>query len=484
MQEDPPMGKRKLLVFGGVTAAAGLVLAGPAGAQEIADTFDRSAAEGASAMNTIVLDNIFVFVCAVLVFLMQPGFALLEAGLTSARNVANIMMKNLMDAAVGVLVFALIGWNIAYSGATWFGVADGSWSIFGVADLANLFPGAAPEVLAEGGYPLAVPVDWLFQAAFAATAATIVSGAVAGRIQFRGYLVYTAVITALVYPIIVNLHWGGGWLSQQGFVDFAGSGIVHLTGGMAAVMGAIVLGPRLGKYGPDGKPRAMPGHSIPLALTGVFLLFIGWFGFNPGSQLQADMAVPYIAVQTLLSASVAAVMAMVTSWVLLKKPDVSMAGNGMLAGLVAICAGVGNFVSLGTVATGAVAGVLVVVSVLVVERLKVDDPVGAFSVHGMCGAWGLIAVGLFASPASPVDGTAAGLFYGGGLSLLGTQLVGLALIALVVGVLSFALFAALKAAGLLRVSAEEELAGLDVVEHGAPGYGPDIMVPATPAAVG
>jgi ammonium transporter, Amt family len=472
------MRRRKLLAMSALVGGAVVVLASPAGAQEVVDGFDRTAATGPSAMNTIVLDNIFVFLCAVLVFLMQPGFALLEAGLTSAKNVANIMMKNLMDVSVGVLVFAFIGWNIAYSGATWFGVADGGWSIFGVADLANLFPGDATGVLEAEDYPLAVPVDFLFQAAFAATAATIVSGAVAGRTQFRGYLLYTVVITALIYPTIVNLQWGGGWLDQQGFVDFAGSGIVHMTGGVAALMGAIVLGPRIGKFGADGKARAIPGHSIPLAITGVFILFIGWFGFNPGSQLQADMAVPYIAVQTALAAAAGATMAMVTSWIVLKKPDVSMAGNGLLAGLVAICSGVGNLVSIGSVATGAVAGVVVVLSVIGIERLKIDDPVGAFSVHGACGAWGLIATGLFAA-GSPVDDSGGGLLAGGGFDLLGTQLVGLVLIAVIVGVGSFALFSALKAAGLLRVSAEEEIAGLDVAEHGAPGYGPEILVPAS-----
>jgi ammonium transporter, Amt family len=476
------LNKRKVLAFGALTAGAALTLAGPAGA-EVADSFDRTVAEGSAAMNTIVLDNIFIFICGVLVFLMQPGFALLEAGLTQAKNVANIMMKNLMDVSVGVLFFALIGWNIAYSGATWFGFADGAWSIFGVADMAAIFPGDAGEVLANEDYPLAVPVDWFFQAAFAATAATIVSGAVAGRTQFRGYLLYTVVITALIYPIIVNLKWGGGWLDQQGFVDFAGSGVVHMTGGVAALMGAIVLGPRIGKFGEDGKPRAIPGHSMPLAITGVFILFIGWFGFNPGSQLQADMAVPYLAVQTALAAAAGGVFAMLTSWVLLKKPDVSMAGNGMLAGLVAICAGIGNMVSVGTVLTGAVAGILVVVGVLAIERLKVDDPVGAVATHGLCGAWGLIATGLFATTGSPVDDSVGGLFTGGGVDLLVDQLTGLVIIAVVVGVLSFALFSALKAAGVLRVSAEEELAGLDVAEHGAPGYGPD-MLPAAPAQMG
>ncbi len=471
---------RKKMIGAAALGGGGLatLMALPVSAQDAGASFDRSLAEGASAMNTIVLDNIFIFVAAVLVLFMQAGFGLVEAGLTRAKNAGNIMMKNLMDVSVGLLVFAFIGWNIAYSGATWFGIADGPFlSIFGVSGMTELYPGVAGEVLANGDYPLAVPVDWLFQAAFAATAATIVSGAVAERTQFKGYLIYSVIITGLIYPIIVNLKWGGGWLDQNGFIDFAGSGLVHMTGGIAALIGAIALGPRIGKYGPDGKPKAMPGHSIPLAITGVFILFVGWFGFNPGSQLQADMAVPYIAVLTAIVAGAGAVAAMIVSWIVMKKPDVSMAGNGMLAGLVAVCSGIGEFSVFGTVLTGLVAGSLVVIGVLGIERAGIDDPVGAFSVHGIGGAWGLIATGLFATT-SPVNGAeeAAGLFYGGGAGLLVDQIVGLLVIAVIVGVLASAMFFALKAAGLLRVSEEEEVAGLDVSEHGSPGYGPDILV--------
>ncbi|MDZ7734379.1 MAG: ammonium transporter [Acidimicrobiia bacterium] len=329
----------------------------------------------------------------------------------------------------------------------------------------------------DGFYPLAVPVDFFFQAAFAAAAATIVSGALAGRTQFRGYLIYTVVITGLIYPIVVGWKWGGGWLAELGYVDFAGSGVVHMVGGFAALAGAMVIGPRIGKFGKDGKPRALPGHSIPLAITGVFLLFIGWFGFNPGSQLQADMEVPRIAVMTLFAAASGGVAAMVTSWVSMKKPDVSMAGNGVLAGLVAICAGIGDFDGVATVIVGAIAGVIVVVSVLVVERLKVDDPVGAFSVHGAAGLWGVLAVGLFASSSVAAGGGSAsgvdGLFYGGGLGLLGDQLLGGVAIAAFTFVAAGILFSAIKAAGFLRVSPEDELEGLDVAEHGSPAYGPD-----------
>ncbi len=454
--------KRKL-IGGAALAVAALAIADPVGAQSI-DEIGRDTATGNDLLNMVVLDNIFIFVAAVLVLFMQAGFAMVEAGFTEAKNAANIMMKNLMDASVGILLFALIGWNIAYSGADFFGFASGAWGIFGVDGLSSLNPADVGE------YPLAVPVDFLFQAAFAAAAATIVSGAVAGRTQFKGYLAYSIVITAIIYPIVVNWKWGGGWLDQLGFVDFAGSGLVHMTGGFAALMGAIVLGPRIGKFGPDGKPRTINGHSFPLAMLGVFILFVGWFGFNPGSQLQADMAVPYIAVLTAFAGAAGGATAMLTSWVVMGKPDVGMAGNGLLAGLVAICSGIGNFTSVGTVITGAVAGVIVVLSVRMVEGAKIDDPVGAFSVHGVAGFWGLIATGLFATSSSPVDGSLEGLFAGGGAGLLIDQLIGGVAIAAFVLIASGLLFGALKGAGILRVNEEEELAGLDLSEHGAPGY--------------
>ena len=483
---DAPPGRsarrRRVRIVALLAAVVFAVLgfAPPAGA-EVVEQYDRSAATGAEAMNMVVLDNIFIFVAAVLVFLMQPGFALVEAGLTRAKNAANIMMKNIMDMCVGVLAFAVIGWGIAYPGD--FNGIVGSAGL----GVAGLFSGSlvdiSPEALASDDfYPLAVPVDFFFQAAFAAAAATIVSGAVAGRTKFVGYLCYSAIITAIVYPIIVSWKWGGGWLDELGFVDFAGSGLVHMTGGFAALAGAMIIGPRIGKYADDGTPRALPGHSIPLAMAGVLLLFIGWFGFNPGSQLQADMAVPVIAVLTAFAAASGGAAAMATSWLTMKRPDVSMAGNGVLAGLVAICSGIGDMDWRGTLLTGAVAGVLVVVSVLGIERVRIDDPVGAFSVHGVCGFWGLLATGLFATT-TPVNGAteSAGLLFGGGVGLLVDQAVGAIAIAVFVFGTAGALFAGLKALGLLRVSPEEETAGLDVSEHGSPGYGPDIL--ATTASV-
>lgn len=433
-----------------VTAAALLaLLAVPASAQE----------EGVAATQ-VVLDNIFIFIAAVLVLFMQAGFALVEAGFTQSKNAANIMMKNLMDASVGILMFGAIGYAIAYPGDFngWFGSSG-----FGV-------EGFMTTSATEGLIP---SVDFLFQAAFAAAAATIVSGAVAERAQFKAYLIYSIVLTGLIYPIVVSWGWGGGWLSELGFVDFAGSGLVHMVGGVAALVAAAIIGPRAGKYAPDGTPRAIPGHSMPLAVLGVFILFIGWFGFNPGSELAADLAVPVIAALTAFAGASGAAAAMVTSWVVLKKPDLSMAGNGLLAGLVAICSGIGDMNALGTLLTGSIAGVLVTFSVLFIERIGIDDPVGAFSVHGLCGFWGLLATGLFATTGG-TNGAVDGLFAGGGAGLLLDQFVGGIAIAAFVAVASIVLFGSLKSAGVLRVSLEEEIGGLDLSEHGTAAYGWDV----------
>lgn len=419
-----------------------------------------SAQEAAAPATQVVLDNIFIFIAAVLVLFMQAGFALLEAGFTQSKNAANIMMKNLMDASVGILVFGAVGFAIAYPGDFngWFGSAG-----FGV-------DGFMTTDAIEGLVP---SVDFLFQAAFAAAAATIVSGAVAERTQFKAYIIYSIVITGLMYPVVVSWGWGGGWLADLGFVDFAGSGLVHMVGGVAALVAAWVIGPRAGKYAPDGTPRAIPGHSTTLAILGVMILFIGWFGFNPGSELAADLAVPVIAALTAFAGTAGAAAAMLTSWAVLSKPDLSMAGNGMLAGLVAICSGIGDMNVIGTLITGAIAGVLVTFSVLFIEKIGIDDPVGAFSVHGLCGFWGLIATGLFATTAG-TNGAVDGLFAGGGAGLLLDQVIGGLVIAAFVAVASLVLFGSLKAAGLLRVSLEEEIGGLDLSEHGTAAYGWDL----------
>jgi Amt family ammonium transporter len=411
----------------------------------------------------VLLDNMWVLVAAVLVIFMQAGFALLEAGLTRAKSVGNIMMKNLMDFTAGALVFFAVGYAFAYG-------TSGN----GFIGLGNWFLGDGLAWTPEDG-GLAPSVDFIFQLAFAATAATIVSGAMAERTKFKSYLMYSLVITGVIYPIVVHWTWGGGWLSSfgEGFSDFAGSSIVHMTGGVAAFAGAAVLGSRIGKYDKNGKPRAIVGHSTPFAVLGTLILLVGWYGFNGGSQLAADFPeVGNIALTTTLAAAAGAVLAMVTIWIRAGKPDVAMAANGALAGLVGITAGTADVGTWGALAIGALSGIIVVFAVTFFDRIRIDDPVGAISVHGVCGAFGTLAVGIFATENS--------LLAGDGLARLGTQAVGVVAIAAFVAVTSFLLFTAIKVTVGLRASEEEELDGLDVHEHGAAGYGPEmISVPAS-----
>jgi len=450
--------KRKTLITGGALAASLVLLSSePAFAQDTA-----MAAEDVQTN----LDNVFVLVSAILVIFMQAGFALVEAGLTRAKSVANIMMKNMMDFCAGALAFFAVGYAIAFG-------ADG-----------NDFFGSGGWFLGDGAFQygtLTVPVTFVFQVAFAATAATIVSGAMAERTKFKSYFLYSIVISALIYPIVVHWNWGGGWLAQLStpFHDFAGSTMVHMTGGVAALMGALILGPRIGKYGPDGKPRAIPAHNIPYAVLGTFILLVGWYGFNPGSELAADGAIGGIAVTTTLAAAAGAIVAMIAIWLKSGKPDVAMTANGMLAGLVGITAGTAAVSNVGAIAIGAMAGLIVVFAVLFFDRIRIDDPVGAISVHGVCGAFGTLCVGLFAT--EDTDFWKQGLFYGGGADQLVSQAIGVAAVGVFVAVTAGLLFLAIKATVGLRVSEEEELAGLDVLEHGAPGYGPDVT-PAMPPA--
>ncbi|PLS76409.1 MAG: ammonium transporter [Actinobacteria bacterium] len=450
--------RSRKLVAGGALAAGVVVLGGDA-------AWGQEATTTATDVQTN-LDNVFVLLSAVLVIFMQAGFALVEAGLTRAKSVANIMMKNLMDFCAGALAFFAVGYAIAFGtgGNDFFG--SGGW------------------FLGDGAFQygtLTVPVTFVFQVAFAATAATIVSGAMAERTKFKSYFLYSIVISALIYPVVVHWNWGGGWLAQLStpFHDFAGSTMVHLTGGVAALMGAIVLGPRIGKYGPDGKPRAIPAHNIPYAVLGTFILLVGWYGFNPGSELAADGAIGGIAVTTTLAAAAGAITAMLAIWMKSGKPDVAMAANGMLAGLVGITAGTAAVSPVGAVVIGAAAGLIVVAAVLFFDRIRVDDPVGAISVHGVCGAFGTICVGLFAT--EDTDFWKQGLFYGGGADQLVSQVIGVAAVAAFVAVTAGLLFVIIKATVGLRVSREEELAGLDVLEHGAPGYGPDVTPVLAPA---
>lgn len=414
------------------------------------------------------LNNIWVFIAGVLVFFMQAGFALVEAGMTRAKNVVNIFAKNMTDAIVGILAFFATGWAFAFGDS-------GGWFI-GTSNffLQDLDLAAIPE----GG--LSPGTSFFFQAVFAATAVTIASGAMAERTKFWSYVIFSAIMCAFIYPVIVHWTWGGGLIADIDingavFSDFAGSGIVHMTGGIAAFMGALFLGPRIGRYDENGKVRAIPGHNIPFAILGVFILWVGWFGFNPGSELLADEFVSGIAINTMLAACAGGLFTAITITLKTGKPDLAMIGNGVLAGLVAITAPCGAVTPLMSVVIGGVAGVLVVFSVFFFDKVKIDDPVGAVSVHGMCGFWGLISVGLFATYDDAFLGREdAGLFYGGGIDQLLVQLLMAAIILVWVVVCTGILFGVLKATIGLRVTAEEEIEGLDVLEHGLQGYAPDM----------
>jgi ammonium transporter, Amt family len=430
----------------------------------------EEAAAAAPSFKTSEIDFIWLLVAAFLVFFMQAGFALVETGFTRAKNAGNIIMKNLMDFSLGSIAFFIFGWALMY-GTSQFGLFG--WSEWLLSSASPVMPDAVKGAIDNGGiYKYA---EWMFQAVFAATAATIVSGGMAERTKFSTYLIFSVLITGLIYPISGHWIWSGdGWLAKAGFHDFAGSTVVHSVGGWAAMMGALILGPRVGKYGSDGSPRAIPGHNIPLAALGVFILWFGWFGFNPGSTLGASgangMKIGYIAVNTSLAASAGAVAAMFTIWIISKKPDVSMSLNGALAGLVAITAPCSSVSPVSAIIIGLIGGVIVVFSVMFFDKvLKIDDPVGAVSVHGVTGAWGTLSVALFAQKQFNGAGF-DGLFFGGGFGPVGTQLLGIGAVFLWVVVTSGIVFFVLKKTMGLRVTREEELKGLDIEEHGMESY--------------
>ena len=418
-------------------------------------------AENTADSNAVAINTVWTLLAAFLVFFMQAGFAMVEAGFTRAKNAANIMMKNLMDFSIGSIAYWLVGFGIMFGAS-----ASG---LFGTT---GFFLSAANPGTNEGLWQFAF---WIFQAVFAATAATIVSGSMAERTKFSSYLIYSVFITALIYPVVGHWIWGGGWLASKGMVDFAGSTVVHSVGGWAALAGALLLGPRLGKYNKDGSSNAIPGHNIPLASLGVFILWFGWFGFNAGSTTSGtNLSIATIAVTTNLAAAAGAITAMFTAWKRFGKPDTSMALNGALAGLVAITAGCAVVSPLSAIIIGAIAGILVVLSVEFIDKvLRIDDPVGAISVHGVCGAFGTLAVGLFAQSSygnSSGVGDVNGLFFGGGLSLFVTQLIGVISVFVWVFGAAFVVFKIMKMTVGLRVSEEEELKGLDIGEHGMESY--------------
>lgn len=408
-----------------------------------------------------LINIVWVFLGAVMVMLMQAGFAILEAGLTRQKNCNNVLMKNIMDFAIGSIIFLVVG----------FGLMFGE-SLGGIVGITGFID---PTTLNLSQFEALSPTVFIFfQTVFCATAVTIVSGAMAERTKFSSYLIYTLVISLVIYPISGHWIWGGGFLSKIGFIDYAGSTAVHSVGGWAALMGAVVLGPRMGKYNRDGSTNAIPGHNIMMATLGVFILWFCWFGFNPGSSLEAAGYIGHIAMTTNLSACAGALVAMFLTWKKYGKPDVSMTLNGILAGLVAITAGC-HIVSLyGAIAIGAVGGILVVYGCEILDqKLHVDDPVGAVGVHCLNGVWGTLAVGLFACNTPASEGT-LGLFFGGGTALLITQLIGVIIVAVWVCSMSFIMFTLIKKTVGLRVTPQEELAGLDLGEHGSEAY-PDFL---------
>ena len=407
------------------------------------------AATGDEAM--FVVNNTWMMVSTFLVFIMHLGFATLEAGLTRSKNTVNILFKNTMIISIGLLTYAMGGFNLMYPGDSWI---LGTW--FGFAGFGISAPEGAAGLIeyADGAYTYWT--DFLFQGMFAATGATIVSGAVAGRIKLRSFLLFTIVFVGFVYPFVGSWKWGGGWLDAMGFYDFAGSTLVHSVGGWAALAGALLLGPRIGKYA-AGQVNAIPGSNMPLATIGVFLLWLGWFGFNGGSVLSADPgAVSFTLVTTCLAAAAGIVGAYFMSELVQKEPDLSMALNGALAGLVGITAGADSVSVFSSVIIGVIAGGLVVLAVTFIDsKLKIDDPVGAISVHLVCGIWGTLAVGLFST--NP-DHTFV------------NQLIGVAAYGAFCFPAALIIFGALKMVLGIRVPADEELKGLDIGEHGMEAY--------------
>ncbi len=392
-----------------------------------------------------MIDNLWILISAAFVFIMHLGFATLETGLTRQKNTVNILFKNLFIISVGIISYALTGFNTMYPGDFNGYLAIKGWIGFD-GDVANLTNQYADYTYWS---------DFIFQAMFAATAATIVSGAVAERVKLSGFMLYATILVAFLYPIAGSWKWGGGWLDQMGFYDFAGSSLVHAFGGFAALGAVLVLGPRIGKY-VDGQIRPILGHSMPLATIGVVVLWLGWYGFNGGSVLSADPGlVSLVFVTTTLAAAAGCLAAIITSYIYLKKPDITMGLNGILAGLVGITAGADTVTWGSAMLIGLIAGIIVVFAIVIIDRIKIDDPVGAISVHGVCGIWGTVAVGIFST--NPEHS-------------LSTQLIGTLCYAAFAFVASLILASLAKATLGFRVDEDEEYEGLDLSEHGQPAY--------------
>jgi ammonium transporter, Amt family len=428
--------------------------------EEAEATPSESAEEAPDLGVGYALDNIMLFVCACLVFIMQAGFAMVEAGFNSSKNVVNILFKNSMDICIGVLLFYFVGFGLMYPGSYGVDVNENPYFAFGGVGLDNY--------IVSDTRTFSPACDWFFQAMFAATAATIVSGAVAGRMKVSAYLIYSAVITGFVYPISGFWKWGDGFLydlaSGTGFQDFAGSAVVHGVGGFAGLAGAILLGPRVGRY-VNGKSVAMPGHSLPLATLGVFILWFGWYGFNPGSMLafQATDKIDgtlHCALTTTLAAGSGGIVAMLLSWLLFGKPDLGLALNGILGGLVGItaCCDCMSY-NQAALIIGPVAAALVIGGTMLLDKLQIDDPVGAFPVHGLCGIWGCMAIGILSNDYLETGATSFAIQLKGTACIVGWSFATMMI-----------LFSILKALGMLRVGPEEEQRGLDISEHGMQAY--------------
>lgn len=419
----------------------------------VGSAFAQAASEADLTIVRIGLDTVWVLIAAFFVFFMQAGFGMVEAGFIRAKNTCNILTKNFLDFCMASLGFFMFGYAIMFGTGNGF-IGHTGWFLAG----------------AESGADIPLFAFWLFQAAFCGAAATIVAGGMAERMKFPAYLIYSFIISAVVYPIVGHWIWGGGWLSSLGFADFAGSTVVHTTGGVAALIGTIVLGPRIGKYRADGTVNILGGHNIPLAALGVFILWFGWFGFNPGSTLGVGdgSLIALVAINTNLAAASGAIGAMITIWLIVGKADLSMTMNGALAGLVAITAPCAFVDPWAAIVIGLTGGFLVVCGALLLDKTKVDDPVGAFPVHGINGIWGTLSIGFFGKQALGLSWD--GLFYGGGFTMLGVQLLGVMSVASFVLVAMGTVFKVLDLTIGLRVSTTEEHRGLDIGEHGMESY--------------